>query len=147
MTAALDLTQRHFTHVKGNITVIGTWLNDGETVKTCLALIRTGEEASEHLVPCVVTMDVAFLFDRSTHKLYPDWARQAALMGFEYAQAMRLTPLPYHAQRICELVEDHIDDLFAIPPYQPPTLRNEEAVIEVTITDRDSGKRVREVLL
>lgn len=147
MTTALDLNQRHFTYVKGNITLIGSWLNDGERIQSCLVLIRTGEDYGEHVVPCVVTLDSAFLFDRSSHRLFPDWGRRAALMAFGFADALRLGATPYQAQRICELVEDHIGDLFGIPPNPPPLLREEEAVAEVTIVDRNSGKRVREVLV
>lgn len=146
MTAALDLSQSHFTRKLGNITLIGTWVNDGERVTQCLVLVRAGDTA-EQMIPCVVTLDSAFLFDRRSHQLFPEWAGRAALLGFQYAEALRLTPLPYHAQRICELIEDHIDDLFAIPPYQPPALTADEAVMEVTIVDRNTGNRVREVLL
>ncbi|SFV31298.1 hypothetical protein SAMN05216456_1296 [Devosia crocina] len=147
MTAVLDLDQRHFTTVKGNLTLIGTWVSTDDGVAPCLCLIRTGEEFSEHTVPCVVTLQSAFLFDRSSHKHYPDWARKAALMAFGFAEALRIGVTPQSAQRICELIEDNIDDLFGIPPYRVPILTDNEAMAEVTITDRNSGKRVREVLL
>lgn len=147
MTTALDLTQRHFTRVLGNITLIGTWLTTEDGVEPCLVFIRSGDEGSDHIVPCVVTLGSAFLFDRASHTLFPDWGRRAALMAFGFAEALRLGATPYHAQRVCELVEDHIGDLFGIPPYRPPVLRDDEAVAEVTIVERSSGKRVREVLL
>jgi hypothetical protein len=147
MTAALDLSQRHFSREIGPVTLIGTWVATDEGVVPCLAIIRRGEEFSEHTVPCVVTLNHAFVFAKSAHEQYPHLAWQAVTMGRSFAQSLRLESDRHAPQQIIELIEDHIEHLFRIPPYTPPELTSEEAVAEVTITDRNTGKRVREVMV
>lgn len=139
MTAALDLTRRHFTRERGGITIIGTWISIEGRWRPCLALIRTGDEYSEHTVPCVVTVDKAWIWSEEIGD-----PREAAQTAFKFMEALRIdTNDKRNAIRLAMLIADHLGDLLHIPPFRPEP---GAVVAEVTMTERETG-RVREVEL
>ena len=133
MRPILDLTLRHFTRPKGDITLIGSWIEVDGRHRPCLVLIATADEGRETAVPCVVTLDKAWIWSEDVG----DGAR-AAQIAFSFCEALRLTADPHNIIRVASLIHDHLGDLLAIPPWRAPKV--EEAVAEVTITERSSGK-------
>lgn len=139
MSHMLDLSRRAFDFQRGNITVIGTWVQlDFRRWRPCLVLVRTGEELREDTWPCVVTVDQAWIWSEEIGD-----PQRAAHQAMAFAQALRLGDTPQTVIRIASLIHDHLGDLLGIPPYQGP---DDEPVAEVTITDRATG-RTREVLV
>ena len=112
MTATvLDIGNRHFTQAHGDITVIGTWLRNSEgNWRPCLVLIRTGDEYSDYIVPCVVSVDRAYVWSDAVGD-----GQRAAQMAFQFAEAMRFTPNPKIIIRIASLINDHLGELLGIP--------------------------------
>ena len=137
--AFIDLTKRAWTHSRGDITAIGTWIRTENRWRPCLVLIRTGEEYSDHTIPCIVTIDKAWIWSEDVGD-----ARAAARTAFEFVRALRLAENdPRQPIRIGMLIHDLLGDLLHIPPYVPDT--RPEPIAEVTITDQ--AGRVREVEL
>lgn len=139
MTApAIDLARRAWTFRRRGLTAIGTWINTGQRWRPCLVIIRTGEELGEHTVPCVVTIDRAWIWSEDIGDIVA-----AAHMTAQFLHALRLEPSSRNINRIRSLVHDLLGDLLTIPP-RPPT--DKEVVAEIIVTDRASG-RTREVEL
>lgn len=120
----LDLRARAFLYVRGDITLIGSWLRKDGAIRPCLVLIRTGEEAGEYTVPCIVTIDKAWVWDEKEGN-----PREAAHTVAGFIQALRLTPDKHTFIRIVSLIHDHLDDLVQMPPF-PPMDRQTVAFIE-----------------
>ncbi len=138
MTVALDLTRRHFHRTLGDLTLIGSWvLNEDERWRPCLAIIRTGDERCEHTVPCVVTLDKAWIWSQEVGDML-----QCADTVAGFLHCLRMNPTKRNIIRIASMVEDHLDDLLNIPPWEPI---EREVLAEITITD-EYGKQ-REVEL
>lgn len=135
MSPVLDLDRRHFTRVKGDLTLIGTWIKtEDHDWRACLVIIRTGEEFSEHNVPCVVTADLCYIWADIPGVGDP---RRAARMAMRFATALRMADDPKNLLRIAILINDHLDDLLHIPPWAP---RDTVAVAEMEVTDNNTGK-------
>lgn len=139
---ALDLNRRHFTKVRGAITVIGTWWRDptSQEWEPSLALIRTGDEYSEHIVPCVIPMGNA-------HKWYEGFGdpTYTAMMSAQFADALRMPRFPQTFRRIASIVNDSLEDLLTIPPWQ----EKDGKVLtlgEITLTNLNTGKATEHVL-
>lgn len=139
MTApAIDLTRRAWTFRRRDLTAIGTWIDIGRRWRPCLVIIRTGDELNDHTVPCVVTIDRAWIWSEDIGDVFA-----AAHMTAQFLHALRLDPSATNINRIRGLVHDLLGDLLTIPP-RPPA--DKEVVAEITVTDRASG-RTREVEL
>lgn len=137
MTRAIDLSLRHFTHTHGDIFVIGSWVVIDDRHRPCLILIRTGDEANDHCIPCIVTVDSAWIWSEDIGD-----PRQAARQAFQMLQALRLNEHDArNAIRVHSIINDHLGDLLTIPPYTP---RLSEVVAELVVTDNRTGK-TREV--
>lgn len=133
MSRSIDLSHRHWLIVRGDITVIATWLHQGiDSHRPCIVLIRTGDERSEHCAPYVITVDNAYVWDLS-----PASIPLAHYQTIKIAQQLRLSEDKRTFMRIAMLVHDLLDHLLIIPPYQP---RDSEVVAEVTMTNRATGK-------
>lgn len=130
MSHVLDLTNRAWTRdVCGGLTLIGTWILSEGRQRPCMVIMRTGEELNDHTVPCVVRMDQGWIW--SEHVGDP---RRAARLAFQFAQALRMNV--HDSKNIImlgTLIQDHLDDLYHIPPYTPA--RDPVAVGEVSMTD------------
>lgn len=134
MTTTLDLSKRAWLKSHGDVTAIGTWIVIEGRHRPCLVLIRTAEEMSDHTMPCVVTVDKAWIWSEDIGD-----PRLAAHMAFGFAQALRLSEHdPHTIIRIAGIVHDHLGDLLHIPPYRPAD--NANVVAELTVTDRNTGK-------
>lgn len=120
----LDLRARAFMYERGDITLIGSWLRMGGNIRPCLVLIRSGEEYSDHTVPCVVTLDKAWIWDEDEGD-----PKEAARTAANFVEKLRLTHSLQSCIRIASLVHDHLDDLIQMPPF-PPMDRETVAFIE-----------------
>lgn len=140
MTAVIDLSKRAWTrHTKG-LTLIGTWVvNEDDRWRPCMAIIRTGDEYNPAVVPCIVTMDNAWLWDERIGD-----PRRAAHHATIFADALRMEITPDNLILLAIVIGDHLDDLLHIPPFSP--FSTNKVIAEVTITDRTTG-RAREVEL
>ncbi|WP_421849938.1 hypothetical protein [Oricola sp.] len=157
----LDLNHYAWRRVRGDITLIGTWLIDGERNRPCMVLIPTNGERHEATVPCIVPIDNAFVFDipwshEQMDRDRRDAEKQGMLANFdpathyrghpylawktvrEFASMLRFSDHDIRTQkRIGELIKDHIGDLFHIPPYTAPD--KGQVIGDLTVTDRASG--------
>ena len=140
MTVALDLSKRAWTrHTKG-LTLIGTWIvNEDDRWRPCMVIIRTGDEYNPAVVPCVVTMDNAWLWDERIGD-----PRRAAHHAAQFAEALRMEPDVDNMIRLAMIIADHLGDLLTIPPFSPLP---GTPIAEVTISERDTGRVMREVEL
>lgn len=135
MTASLDLSRRAWTRVRGALTLIGTWmLNEDRRWRPVMAIIRTGDELTDHTIPCIVTMDKAWIWSEEIGD-----PRQAARIAHGFAQALRLDEHePRTVVRLAMLIHDHLGDLLHIPPYVPDA-DDADVIGEATVTDRRTG--------
>lgn len=128
----LDLSVRAFSFVRGDITLIGSWLRVAGSLRPCMVLIRTGEEYSAYTVPCVIPLERAWVWDPINGN-----PREAAIAAAGFIDALRLTPGRVSAIRLLSLIHDHLDDLVGIPPLPPKERR---AVAELLVTDNRTGR-------
>ena len=135
MTAQLDLNKRHWTRTKGPITLIGTWIRDRfDRWQPCMVLIRTGDELSDHLWPCVITMDKAWVWDTVIGD-----EREAGETLAGFLDPLRLPPNTSTIVGLFNLINDHLGDLLTIPPY-PMEFRDGAVVAEATIVNHTTGQ-------
>jgi hypothetical protein len=135
----IDLTKRAWTRTIGELTLIGTWLYQSEHMRwrPCLVLMRSGDEKSDHCIPCVVPLDNAWIWDERIGD-----PRTAVRTVHEFLAMLRLTQDPRNNIRIASLIHDHLDDLIAIPPYP----YGEGALLgELTMTDSNGRVVEREL--
>lgn len=139
---ALDLNRRHFTRVRGSITVIGSWHRDPASPEwePCLVLIRTGDEYSGQCVPCCILLSNA-------HKWYEGFGdpTYTAMESAGFARALRMTDDPKTYRYIAKVVNDFLEDLLIIPPWQ----EKDGTVLtlgEITLTNRDTGRTTEHLL-
>ena len=132
----LDLRARAFYYVRGEITLIGTWLRIEGLFRPCMVLIRTGEETNPHTVPCLIPLERAWIWNET----FGD-PRQAAHTVAGFLDALRLTPGKVNAIRLLSLIHDHLGDLVNIPPLPPLEQR---VVAEIIVTNNTTGQ-TREV--
>ncbi|MBJ6722426.1 hypothetical protein I2750_19690 [Bacillus sp. PR5] len=132
----LDLSTRAFYYVRGDITLIGTWLRVDGQFRPCMVLIRTGEEKNEYTVPCLIPLERAWIWN----EMFGD-PRQAARTVAGFIDALRLTPGRFNAVRLLSLIHDHLGDLVTMPPLPP---LEQSVVAEFLVTDNTTGK-TREV--
>ncbi|GLQ09236.1 hypothetical protein GCM10007913_11680 [Devosia yakushimensis] len=136
MKSILDLRLRHFYHVRGDLTVIGTWADMGDRIRPCIVIIRTGEELNEHTWPCIITSDKAWIWEETIGD-----PRQAAQTAFRFCQALRMSTHQSNIFRLVGLIVDHLHDLLHIPPYMALSApAAAEPVAEVTIRDHRTGR-------
>lgn len=136
MTISIDLSKRAWTRARGDLTAIGAWLSIGGRFRPCMVLIRTGDELSEHAVPCIITMDKAWIWSEEVG----DMALAADILA-GFLRALRLSPDRRDTFRVLSLIRDHLGDLLTIPPYRP---EQGGIAAELTVTERETGS-VREV--
>lgn len=135
----LNLTQRHATYARGDLTIIATWFEqEHNNWRPCLVIVRAGEEMAEDTIPCIIPLDGAWIWseDHGNPRL---WAQ----ICYQFVQALRLSNPLQSMNRIGRMVHDVLGDLGTMPPYPGA---EEVPVAELTITDRATGQ-TREVLL
>lgn len=137
MHVVLDLSKRHFLRRKGILTAIGTWLLVGDDYRPCLAIVRTGEEFADFTIPCVVTLDRAWI-----------WSEEVGdeiLAGHDAGRFMHALRLDGGDERqilrLLSIIRDNLGDLISMPPYEAQDLA---VIAEMEIINRTTG-RTREV--
>lgn len=134
-TPLIDLSRYDWKRRKGDVIVYGTWsLHNGRPV---MVLIPTfTPEHSEHLIPCLVPLDMAYMWDEHTGD-----PAHCARMTFEFASALGLNAHePRTMVRLTSIIREHLGDLL--------TMRNlpaseQEVVADAILTDTNTGQ-VRE---
>lgn len=130
----LDLTRQHFSHTRGVLAIIGTWIRVENDWTPCLVLLRAGEEGSPDTFPCVITYKNAWIFDETIGD-----PRQAARILHGFIAPLRLENDPKQIIKLHGIVVDYLDDLLRIPPYRPGEA-DLPVIGELTITHRETGK-------
>jgi|AntRauTorckE5430_2_1112549.scaffolds.fasta_scaffold04137_2 hypothetical protein len=128
----LDLDLRHKTLVRGDITVIFTWLLSNQ--RPCMVLVPTKiMPTHERTMPCIVPLDIAFAWDEVTGD-----AAETAAMSFQFAAGLGMNPMEMrNVIKVTSVVRDCLGDLLRMPMF-PADQR--EVVADVLITDTDTGK-------
>lgn len=132
MSHTLDLGRRAWTRVRGQVTFIGTWLHVDGRWRPCMAIIRTGDEYSDFLVPCIVTMDKAWVWSR---EVGDEVIAGQIMAGF--LDPLRLPPDTRTIVWLYNEINDHLQDLLTIPPYRP---ERGAVAAEIVITNHRSGR-------
>lgn len=132
---AIDLEKRLWTKTRGSITAIGTWIRMEDDFRPCMVLIPAGKEKDDRLIPCVVTQDRAWIWSEEVGD-----PAQSAPIAFQFAQSLGLSAHePRTVIRLAMFINDMLDDLLHIPPYQR---EDEVTVAEVVMTDHTTGRTV-----
>ena len=135
----LDLSKVHWQHRHGDLTVYGTWIKLAGRWRPCMVLIRTGEERSPHTVPCIITVDKAWIWSEEVGD-----PAAAVTMAVEFSELLRLSHTRVNdVFRVASIIRDHLDDMLKIPP-RP--VEEEKPFAELTMTNRNTGKS-RDILL
>lgn len=117
----------------GNLTVIGTWYQTGGSWRPCLVIHRTGDESNGQLVPCIVGLEHAWIWDERIGD-----PRACARTAAGFLQALRMDGRNIRNHfKLRALIHDHLGDLIGIPPWTPPA---QTVIAEVTVTNKDTGK-------
>ena len=117
----LNLNERVWTKVSGEVTVIGTWV--GERAEPCIALVSSldlavaGEPGSNRMRPFVIRLTEAFEHDVED----PVWQQAALTLARKAAIDMRLEPTLARQHAIATIIHDALGDLMRIPP-RPDTV-------------------------
>ncbi len=138
MSTALDLSRYHFRRRKGDLTVLGTWLRTDEDWRPCLAIVRTGEEADDRTVPCVITIDKAWIWTEEVGDIVI-----AAHTTAGFLDALRMTPDNRNILRILSIVRDSLGDLVTMPPFQA---HETYVAAEITVRAPDGSVKEAEVV-
>ena len=132
----LDLTNHHFVHGLGDITVFGTWIGaNHDEAEPCLVLVPSYRKISfERTKPCGIALSSAYLYDD------PGYLLRRAI---EFNQAMGFTDDMSHVHKVASVIHDHLQDLIEMPP--KPVRRQYEAA-DAVITDA-SGRTAEAVIM
>lgn len=133
MMHAIDLSMTVWRKVHGSITAYGTWIQIEGAWRPALVLVRTGDEMSEHCVPCIVTMDKIWVV---TEEVGSEVAAGRLIAGF--LDPLRLGANAHNANKLLSIIRDHVGDVLSIGPRPSKGLRT--IVGDATLTDRASGK-------
>lgn len=121
----LDLSRYNFKHIKGDVTIYGTWY--GETLEEsepCLCLIPTYRRG----VPCCIALSAAYKYDDPKYLL---GASQGICHQLGFSDSMQ------NVSRVADLIYSYLPDLVKIPPKPSEGLIH---VAEVTLT-HESGRK------
>ncbi len=118
MSTILDISRYHFLREKGDLTLIGTWIEIERRHVPCLVIVRTTDVGKESAVPCVITLDKAWIWSEDIG----DMMQAAQILG-GFLDALQLTPNKRDTYRVLSLIHDHLGDLISMPPWTPPDQR------------------------
>lgn len=138
MSVALDLTHRHFTRERGDLVLIGTWIRVEGRWRPCLVLVRPLDLGRDVAVPCVVTLDKAWIWSEDVGDLF-----MAATTTADFLHALRMEPSNRNINRIRAMIHDHLGDLMTIPPYRAG---ERAAVADAVLTDQYGRARELEIV-
>ncbi len=131
---ALDLSmdKRHATHVRGDVTVILTWMQHNK--RPCMVLIPTLRLMHfDVITPCIIPMDNAWAWAEETGD-----GAHAAINSWHFASNLGFNPGdPKVAFRLTSIIRDYLQDLLTMPP--PPNFQ-QIVMAHATLTSEQSGK-------
>lgn len=131
----LNLDNRAFTHVLGDITVIGTWygadINECEPVLCLVPTYRINmfDGVKMRSVPCCVGLSAAYLYDNPSYLL---------AQSIKFNRLLGFTDDTSHVNKIAEAIHGRLQDLIEIPPR--PVIGSYVGA-EATLTDQDTGRK------
>lgn len=131
----LDLTVSAWVRRLGDLRVYGTWRYDADETAwvPCMVLLPMFVQEHHRLVPCVVTMDLAWIWSEEYgDPLYADE------VAYSFCVSLGWPPDTKHKNRILSVIRDHMDDLVGIG-VRPRD--REEVVADAIVTSHQSGKR------
>lgn len=132
MFKVLDLTKRAWTHERGALTIAGLWAGIEDRMRPCIGIWRTADEGNEKLWPCVVVLEDAWKWTEEVGD-----PGHCARVSMRFCEMLRLdVHNPRVPIQLTMLIQDHIGDLVAIPPYQA---QDAEAVADIVMHDRHTG--------
>ena len=133
-SASLDLTRRHFQRNRGSLTFIGSWIRDHEEERYApvMVIMRAGEELKPGTIPCIIPMDVAWMWDPSIG----DMVTVAQTVG-EFMAMLRMDFTERDAIRFVNNVHDMLADLLLMP--RTPPGAEPEIIADLLATDLESG--------
>jgi len=136
---ALDLSKAHFKRVKGDLTVIGTWLIGNDAPEPALVLVPSHAEGFERVTPCVVPLSAAWIWSEESGDPV-----HAARQSYTFAKALNVSAENvYTCMRISSLIRNHLGDLVAMPPMPKDGL---EVVADALRVDEDGTEHYAEIL-
>jgi hypothetical protein len=139
MITALDLTKRHWTHRRRGILAIGTWLQvaNGQW-RPCMALIREDDVGKDGAIPCVVTLDKAYIWHPPT--------AEAAHLAMQFCEILRIdTVNRRNVRNLAVFINDMLGDLLSMPP-APAGFVDLTQIGDLIIRDQN-GRLVSEIVL
>lgn len=138
---AINLNYRHFERTKHGIVCIGTWMThteDGGRTEPCLALLDVNRPMSAgRTVPVIIPMSIAWAFAVSDDAQVGDRNHTAESIT-EWRDENLLTA---SFIQILDAINDCLRDLYSMPP--KPDFGG-YSIGEITITDRNSGKTIKQ---
>lgn len=114
----LDLTMREFGHSFGDLTIIGSWLGaEVSNSEPCLVVVPTHPRG--RFMPFVVPLSAMWRWDEQPRLV---WMPIEVYSPCEFTLALDraceglgLLPTPANRNRIKTLIQDHLDELRAMP--------------------------------
>lgn len=139
-SASLDLTRRQFHRTRGNLSYIGSWIRDHEEERYApvLVILRSGEEMRPGTVPCIIPMDIAWMWDPGIGDMFT----VARTVG-EFMAMLRMDCDDRAIIRFVNDVHDMLPDLLAMPRTPPGV--EPEIIADMLATDIDGREHHIEV--
>lgn len=127
----IDLHLTEWKRVKGDITIYGTWLLTNQ--RPCMVLLPTALRPNGNVVPCIVPLDTAFMWDEHTGD-----PAHCAQMSYQFANALGLNAFnPRDLVLLTSAIREHLGDLLAM---RPMPASESEIVADAIMTDTNTGK-------
>lgn len=131
----LNLDNRSFTHVLGDLTVIGTWygadINECEPVLCLVPTFRINmfDGVSIRSKPCCVALSAAYLYDDPRYLLRK---------SMEFCDLLGFSNDSSRVNKIAEAIHGRLQDLIEMPPR--PVIGSFVGA-DAILTDQDSGRQ------
>jgi hypothetical protein len=129
----LDLNKRHFVRDVGDVRIYGSWC--GPDKRPCLALVSRFQVIGKRTIPFVVHIDNAHLWSDAhadPAHIVEQSMKAAECLGLD-------TRNPRNVVKLSFLIQDHIGDLFAIPPLQ--SAKSDQRVLADLVVTDERGKQ------
>lgn len=126
----LDLTQYHFMHQRGDLTIYGTWY--GNQHQQCLVIVPSFRV--EKCRPLIIDVDDAWKWNPEDPQSMPGLNRLYVNSFLD--QNNMDAGNTFTAMKVVTLVHDHLGDLLHIPPKSTVGV----VVADAIRTDHDTGK-------
>lgn len=106
----IDLNKRHKVIVKGDITIIFTWL--ATTSRPVMVLVPTFTKPThDRVTPVLIPLDIAYMWNGVSEN-----HNHCMGSAFSFAASLGFNPMDQKVvHRVVSLIQDHIDDLVMMP--------------------------------